>query len=78
MGRKSRRAVLPERLDDRLPREDAVSMLVGGMWELLRQIAVSSPDGVPGATNLRALLDLTSRAWTAVGAEDGGRSELRT
>lgn len=55
-------SALPDRVDSRLQHADIVSMLVGGAWELLRQIAVSGPQAACSAADLRVLLDLVGNA----------------
>lgn len=53
-------AAVPTQLDARVSRADAVALLVGGMWELLRQIAVGGSNDARSASDLRAVLDFIS------------------
>lgn len=58
---------LPDEIAPTVQRVDAVCLLVGGMWELLRQIAVGGPEDDRTAADLRALLELIGHAWASTG-----------
>jgi AcrR family transcriptional regulator len=61
-------AALPARIDATVERADAVCLLVGGMWELLRQIALGGVRDGRSPADLRALLDLIGQAWASTGS----------
>ncbi|GAB2869440.1 TetR/AcrR family transcriptional regulator [Nocardioides pacificus] len=55
---------VPALLDPRVSRPDAVTLLVGGLVDLLRQVA-TPPRTAHDAADLRALLHLVARSWEA-------------